>query len=83
MSGVLPVFIIRTTSYGVNIAPSALLVGSRGKKMDGGQRLALCPETSRFAALILARKGSALPWLVDERAALQPRRIWCLLLLAR
>ena len=32
---------------------------------------------SRFAPLILAHRGSALPWLVVNRAALRPRRIWC------
>ena len=36
-------------------------------------------KTSRFAPLILAHRGWALPWLVDDRAAFRPRRIWCVL----
>ena len=48
----------------------ALLVGPRRKKNDSGQTSAFPSETSRFAPLILAHRGSALPWLVDDRAAL-------------
>ena len=33
-------------------------------------------ETSLFAPLILAHRGSAFPWLVNDRAALRLRRIW-------
>ena len=64
-----------------NLARSPLLVGPRRKKIDRGQRSAFPSETSRFTPLILAHRGSALPWLVDDRAALRPRRIWCLLAL--
>ena len=35
-------------------------------------------ETSRFAPWSLAHKDSAFPWLVDDRAALRSRQIWCL-----
>ena len=55
--------------------PFAAPCGSRRKKNDRGQISAFPSETSRFAPLILAHKGSALPWLVDERAALRIRRI--------
>ena len=44
-----------------NIARSPLLVGSRSKKTGRGQRSVFPSETSRFAPLILAHKGSALP----------------------
>ena len=60
-----------------NLACSPLLVGPRRKKADRGQRSAIPSETSRFAPLILAHRGSAFPWLVNNRAALRPRRIWC------
>ena len=53
-----------------NLARSPLLVGPRRKKTDLGQRSAYPSETSRFAPLILAHRSSALPWLVDNRAAL-------------
>ena len=49
----------------------------RRKKNDRGQRSAFPTETSRFASLILAPRGSALLWLVNDRAALRFRRIWC------
>ena len=62
-----------------NLARSPLLVGPRRKKTDRGQRSAFPSETSRFAPLVLAHKGSALYWLVDDRAPFPPRRIWCLL----
>ena len=47
------------------------------KNDDRGQTSAFPSETSRFAPLILAHRGSVLPWLVDDRAALRLRRIWC------
>ena len=50
--------------------------GPRRKKNDRGQRSAFPSETSRFALSILAHRGSALPWLVNDRAALRLRRIW-------
>ena len=62
-----------------NLARSQLLVGSRRKKTDRGQRPAFPSQTSRFVPLILAHKSSTLPWLVNDRAALYPRRIWFLL----
>ena len=57
--------------------PFAAPCGPRGKKNDRGQRSAFPSETSRFALSILAHRGSALPWLVNDRAALRLRRIWC------
>ena len=57
--------------------PFAAPCGPRGKKNYRGQRSAFPSETSRFALLILAHRGSALPWLVNDRAALRLRRIWC------
>ena len=60
-----------------NLARSPLLVGPRRKKTDRGQRSAFLSETSLFAPFILAHRASALSWLVDDRAALHPRRIWC------
>ena len=51
-----------------------------GRKQTGWcQRSTFPSEPSRFAPLILAHRGSALPRLVDDRAALRPRQIWCLL----
>ena len=38
------------------------------KKNDRGQRSAFPSEISRFALSILAHRGSALPWLVNDRA---------------
>ena len=40
-----------------------------------GQGSTFPSETTRFAPLILAHKGFALPWLVDDRAPLRFRRI--------
>ncbi|CAN0369132.1 unnamed protein product, partial [Ascophyllum nodosum] len=60
-----------------NLARSPFLVGPRRKKKYRSQTLAFPSETSRLAPLILAHRGSALPWLVDDRAALRLRRIWC------
>ena len=57
--------------------PFAAPCGPRRKKNDLGQTPAFPSETSRFKPLILAHRGSALPWLVDDRAALRLRRIWC------
>ena len=57
--------------------PFAAPSGPRRKKNDSGQISAFPSETSRFALSILAHSGSALPWLVNDRAALRLRRIWC------
>ena len=57
--------------------PFAAPCGPRRKKNDRGQRSAFPSETSRFKPVILAHRGSALPWLVNDRAALRLRRIWC------
>ena len=56
--------------------PFAAPCGPRRKKNDRGQRSAFPSETSRFKPVILAHRGSALPWLVNDRAALRLRRIW-------
>ena len=56
--------------------PFAARCGPRRKKNnDRGQTSAFPSETSRFKPVILAHRGSALPWLVDYRAALRLRRI--------
>ena len=55
--------------------PFAAPCGPRRKKNDRGQGSAFPSETSRFALSILAHRGSALPWLVNDRAALCLRRI--------
>ena len=58
--------------------PFAAPCGPRRKKNDDrGQTSAFPSETSRSKPVILAHRGSALPWLVDDRAALRLRRIWC------
>ena len=57
--------------------PFAASCGPRRKTKDRGQTSAFPSETSRFKAMILAHRGSALPRLVDDRAALRHRRIWC------
>ena len=57
--------------------PFAAPCGPRRKKNDRGQTSAFPSETSRFKPMILSHRGSALPWLVDDRAALRLRRIWC------
>ena len=59
--------------------PFAAPCGPRRKKNGRGQTSAFPSETSRFTPLILAHRGSALPWLVDDRAALRLRRIWCII----
>ena len=51
--------------------PFAALCGPRRKKNDRGQRSAFPSKTSRFALSILAHRGSALTWLVNDRAALR------------
>ena len=53
--------------------PFAAPCGPRRKKNDRGQRSAFPSETSRFKPVILAHRGSALPWLVNDRAALRLR----------
>ena len=60
-----------------NFVRSPLLVGPRWENTNRGQTSAFPSETSRFAPLIFAHRGSTLPWLVDDRAALQSRQIWC------
>ena len=60
----------------MNLARSLLLAGLRRKKTYRGQRSAFPSETSRFAPLFLALRGSALPCLVDDRTALCSRRTW-------
>ena len=49
-----------------NLARPSLLVGSRRKNTNYGQRSA--SPLKQFAPWILAHKGSALPWLVDTFA---------------
>ena len=41
------------------------------KKNDRGQTSACSLQTSRLTPFILAHRGPALPWLVDDRAALR------------
>ena len=57
--------------------PFAAPRGPRRKGNDRGQTSAFPSETSRFKPVIVAHRGSALPWLVDDRASLRLRRIWC------
>ena len=57
--------------------PFAPPCGPRRKKNDRGQRSAFSSENSWFALSILAHRGSALPELVNDRAALRLCRIWC------
>ena len=58
--------------------PFAAPCGSRSrKKNDGDQISAFSSKTSRFKPVILAHRGSALPWLVDDQPALRFRRFWC------
>ena len=57
--------------------PFAAPCGPRRKKNYRGQTSDCPSETSRFRPVILAHRGSALPWLVDDRASLRLRRIWC------
>ena len=47
-----------------------------------GQASDIPSKTSRFKPVILAHRGSALPWLVDDRAALRLRRI-CIVLYSK
>ena len=51
--------------------PFAAPCGPRRKKNDRGQRSAFPSEISRFALSILAHRGSALLWLVNDRASLR------------
>ena len=57
--------------------PFAAPCDPRRKKNDRGQTSTFPLETSLFKPVILAHRGSALPWLVDDRASLRLRRIWC------
>ena len=52
--------------------PFAAPCGPRRKKNDRGQRSAFPSETSRFKPVILAHRGSALPWLVRQRSSCSP-----------
>ena len=56
--------------------PFAAPCGPRRKKNDRGQASAFPSEASRFKPVVLAHRNSALPWLVDDRAALRLRRIY-------
>ena len=58
--------------------PFAAPCGPRRKKNDRSQRSAFPSKTSRFALSILAHRGSAFPWLVNDRAALR-LQIFCVL----
>ena len=55
--------------------PFAAPCGPRRKKNGRGQRSAFPSETSRFKPVILAHRGSALPWLVNDRGAYPPDRV--------
>ena len=50
--------------------PFAALCGPRRKQNDRGQTSVFPSEASRFTPSVLAHRGSAPPWLVDDRAAL-------------
>ena len=66
-------------------ASGILLVRRSSLALVGGNlavlrnQLSLQTITSRSSPLVLVHKGSALPWLVGDRATLHPRRIQCLL----
>ena len=60
-----------------NLARLPLQLDSRREKYGGIQKSTSSSKTSRFSPVVLAHKGSALPWLVDDQANLHPRRIWC------
>ena len=60
-----------------NLSRSSLLLSLRRKKTDRGQRSAFPSKTSRSAHWLFVHRGSALSWLVDDRASLHPRLIWC------
>ena len=53
-------------------SPFAAPCGARRNKNDRSQTSIFSSETSRSTPLILADRGSSLPWLVDDRAALSP-----------
>ena len=61
----------------INLARSPLLVALVGRNKDRGQKSAFPSETSWFKPVVLVYMGLALPWLVDDRAALRLRRITC------
>ena len=63
-----------------NLARSPLQVGCRWKKSGRRQKSTVSEKLSRFYPGVVAQKGSALRQLVDDRTALHPRRIWCLLI---
>ena len=52
--------------------PFAAPCGPRRKKNDRGQRSAFPSETSRVALSILAHRGSALLWFVNDRGCPPP-----------
>ena len=58
-------------------SPFANPCGSRRKEKGRCQKSVFPSEASLFAPLILAYRNSTLPWLVEDRAALCLRRIWC------
>ena len=60
-----------------NLTRSSLVAGSGRKETERGQTSAFPSDTFQFAPLILAHRGSALPWLFDDRAAFHLRQIWC------
>ena len=58
-----------------NLAPSPLLVALVGRKMTVVSQTSAFPsKTSLFKPVILAHRGLALPWLVEDRAAYLPER---------
>ena len=60
-----------------DLARLPLLVALVGRKMTVVRHQFFPKKIYRFTPLILAHRGSALPWLVDDRPALRLRRIWC------
>ena len=64
-----------------NLARSLLFVALVGRKITvfRHQLFPQKPPGLHLGPLILAHRGSALPWLVHDRAALRLRRIWYVL----
>ena len=48
------------------------------KKKNCGKGSVFPPESSRYAPLVLAHEGLAIPWLIYDRAALHPCQIFCI-----
>ena len=65
-----PVISCASLKKSLESCPFAAPCGPRRKKNDRGQRSAFPSETSRFALSIVAHRGSARPWAVNDRAAL-------------